>query len=181
MKAKTRADKARLAISRSIAKANRSYCKAGEAQRRVMIAKDALQQLKMHKTVATPGTYVGARTLAAEARLDGAVQLQELLHNPALKSSCNVCARGALLLSAVRYRNDCTIGPGGWTSEDSLVKEFSRAQQELIESAFESYDEGETWNEEFLSDAERRDPDKLLALILKNIVRNKGTFKITER
>lgn len=173
------------AIAASIYKANTAYDKASPAQRRVMIAEDALQQLKMGKYCATPGKYLDACGLADEASLNHEVQLNTLLHNPALKSSCDVCARGALLLSAVRFRNDCIIYTHGGTSEDSWVKEFSD-QQEVIEAAFEDYDmrdsdDGNPWCEKFLTEKEREDPDKRLELILKNIIRNKGTFKSNQR
>lgn len=175
------------AIATTIYKANSAYDKASAAQRRVMIAEDALKQLKIGRFVATPGTYVNAYRLAHEAKLDDRdnVQLNTLLHNPALKSSCNVCARGALFLSAVRFRNDCTINGSGDTSESSFVKEFAD-QQGRIEEAFEecdgedyTYENG--WADRFLHVNERNDPDKRLALILKNIIRNKGAFKPTER
>lgn len=197
MKAKTRQNKTKtqaklnyekakqdFAIATSIYEANTAYDKASAAKRRVMIAEDALKQLKMGKYVATPGTYVRTNGLADEAKLEHEVQLNTLLHNPALKSSCNVCARGALLLSAVRFRNDCTIDSGGGTSEDSHVKEFND-QQFKIETAFEEYEEvggeGNDWSDTFLNKKERNDPDKRLELILKNIIRNKGTFKANQR
>lgn len=175
------------AIATSIYKANTSYDKATPAQRRVMIAEDALEQLKIGRFVATPGTYVNACALANEAKLQGEVQLNTLLHNPAMKSSCNVCARGALLLSAVRFRNDCIIGSGGYTSDDSFVKEFED-QQEEIETAFEEYtswdldkEDQEYWADKFLTKKERNDPEKRLELIFQNIIRNKGTFKENQR
>lgn len=172
------------AIATSIYKANTVYDKASEAQRRVMIAEDALKQLKLGRFVATPGTYVDASDLALESRLECSVQLNTLLHNPTLKSSCNVCARGALLLSAVKFRNDCTIEEDGITSEDSNVREFA-GQQGVIESAFEQYDSEESngngWADKFLTKKERIDADTRLELILKNIIRNKGTFNRNQR
>lgn len=171
-------------IAKSIYKANTAYDKASEAQRRVMIAEDALKQLKIGRFVATPGTYVSACDLAYEAGLTHKVQLNTLLHDPTLKSSCDVCARGALLLSAVRYRNDCTIAEDGYTSEDSFVREFAE-QQCRIENAFEEYDsedtDGEGWADKFLSKKERGNATTRLELILKNIIRNKGTFKASQR
>lgn len=176
------------AIATSIYKANTTYDKASEAQRRVMIAEDALAQLKIGKYVATPGTYVDAGELSVEAKLEDEVQLNTLLHDQTLKSSCNVCARGALLLSAVRHRNDCLIGTDGITSDESWVKEF-QGQQEEIEAAFENYafsdrpnlEEGNEWCKKFLTKKERADETKRLELILKNIIRNKGTFKANQR
>jgi hypothetical protein len=173
-------------IAKSIFKSSLAYEKATAAQRRVMIAEDALAQLKMGRFMATPGTYVSARGLARESKIEDEVQLNTLLHNSALKSSCNVCARGALLLSAVRHRNDCTIDNYGETSEESFVKEFED-QQEVIEAAFEDYeldseDGGENkWCEKFLSKKERDNATTRLELILKNIIRNKGTFKQNQR
>lgn len=178
-----------LSIAKTILQTSVEYEKATAAQRRVMIAKDALAQLKIGKYVATPGTYVDAMDLAEEAKLKDEVQLNTLLHNPALTSSCNVCARGALLLSAVRHRNDCTIDSYGSTSEDTYVEEFAD-QQEEIEAAFEDYsyrdredgeEEGNVWCEKFLTKKERGDETKRLELILKNIIRNKGTFKANQR
>lgn len=180
--AKARQD---FAIAKSIFKANTAYDKASEAQRRVMIAEDALHQLKVRRFVATPGTYVDATDLAEEAKLKDDIQLNTLLHNPALKSPCDVCARGALLLSAVKFRNDVTIDPEGGTSEESFVREFQDNDQlYIIEHAFEDEayeDDGQSWAEKHLSSKERKDPDKRLELILKNIIRNKGTFKANQR
>lgn len=189
-KTKTELDfeKAKLdfAIAKSIYESNTAYDKASEAKRRVMIAKDALEQLKIGRFWATPGTYVDACKLAHEAKLDDSVQLNTLLHNSKLKSSCDVCARGALLLSAVKFRNDCIISEDGGTSEDSFVKEFA-GQQNEIEAAFEDYDptrdneDGNPWCDKFLNKKERNSPTKRLELILKNIIRNNGTFKANQR
>lgn len=179
-------DRAKLGlnIAKTILKTSAAFEKANPAQRRVMIAEDALQQLKIGKFVATPGTYVNACDLADEAGITDDVQLNTLLHNPTLKSSCDVCARGALLLSAVRYRNDCTIDDCGTTSEDSHVREFG-TEQYGIEEAFEEYDSentnGEGWADKFLSKKERGNATTRLELILKNIIRNKGTFKANQR
>jgi hypothetical protein len=166
------------AIARSYYKNNKAYEQASPASRRLMIAKDALQQLKAGRFTAKQGTYLYAGELAEESGITETAQLHTLLHNPTLKSSCTVCARGALLLSAVRFRNDVTIDPLGGTSENSQVDEFED-QQYTIESAFE--DDDSDWAGDFLSEKEMQDPDKRLELILKNIIRNSGTFKKNQR
>lgn len=115
-------------VQRNIDKFNRKFKKATAAQRRVLIARDALTQLEAEKYKAMEGDYVYAVPLASEAGLSSEAQLNTLLHNPSLKSSCKVCALGALLLSAVRHRNDCEIYADGYTSETDFVREFSDKQ-----------------------------------------------------
>src|SRR5262245_52142706 len=77
-------------IAKSIFQMAQAYEKSSPAQRRVMIAEDALLQLKMKKFVTETGIYVDAKDLADEASLEQEVQLNKLLHDKNLKSSCNV-------------------------------------------------------------------------------------------
>lgn len=171
-------------IERSIAKANKKYNKATPAQRRVMIAKDALKQLGAKRIKAACGTYVNVYNLQREAQVESTEQLQRLLHNPNLTSQCHVCARGALLLSAVMYRNDCFVYEDSATpSESEYIKEFSESQQDMIEAAFEEWtgNPGGKWSAKFLTGEECSNDQKRLELILKNIIRNKGTFKPNQR
>lgn len=185
-------------INAAIRKANAAYKKATPEQRRVMLARDARKEIEKGRYNVDQGTFV---RLPFDFYDDVSAQLQPLLHDPQ-QPACTVCADGALFLSAIRFRNDCTVGHA-----DSLdnrlpteLKEFSAAQRRLIEIAFEEgcgfygVERGQTGDgDEFIpTEADKQaaawsgehglydDTERLLA-ILTNIIRNKGTFKPTEK
>jgi len=163
-----------------------------KAEQRVAVAKDALKQLQYEKYTATKGVYIGHELETRvckwvdgydDAELSNAKeQLQPLLIKD--KGLCKVCAKGALFLSAVRKFNKATVGD--MSDENFKVAEniFGSTNFDLIEAAFEKWDYlrgNSTWNIPSL-DAEAfghkydNDHDRLVA-ILKNIIKNNGTFK----
>lgn len=174
--------------------------KLGKAEARILIAKDALKQMKFWKI--TAGKYCEFNTVVPTGE-----SLQKIL--PKVQQNCEVCAKGALFLSFVRKFNNVSTNDlnrqtsydyNDWNnfnaekeyvSADSgficrkLEKYFTRTQLDLIEFAFEGEDVcGDTWQKtEEYQDKVRAysqqfpDDEERLKVILKNIVRNGGTFK----
>lgn len=202
MKALTEAQRKQKRIRASIIKANAAYKKATPAGRRVLIAQDAIEQIKLQKVEVREGFFCDIRRVLPD---NGEAQLQELLHDPDAPQ-CSGCALGTLFLSSVRMRNqfkvDAFSDPEGEIIP--LLKEFSQRQRELIEIAFEMGDgwysverhrtwgggelvvtkqhrEAMDWAIGFLSAGERECENTRLLILLENIVRNKGTLVPTER
>lgn len=129
---KTKQTNPQVLIARSIAKANRQYKNATAAQRRVLIAKDALEQLESRKLSAMCGNYIDATALAPQAN-EGEyvdVPLQPLLHDPKAPQ-CQACACGSLLLSAIRFRNRCDIDEAGRLSIDDSTRSSHNSNKKL--------------------------------------------------
>jgi len=107
--------------------------------------------------------------------------------------ACEVCVRGSLLVSLIRKDNNFTgedldnMSCGyfdSWSVEDKrLLELFSPEQLSLIEYAFENFSADRYINEKDLDKVEdffvlyeHNNTERLIA-ILKNIIKNKGTFK----
>jgi hypothetical protein len=167
-----------------------------QAEKRVVIAKDVLEQLRTQKFIAKCGAYVDDQihNLDVFWPAEYGASLQAAL--PKVKN-CKVCALGAVFMSKVNKFNRFNVGDS-LNSEDlraNLKGIFSYAQLFLIEAAFEGdgNDAGAYYvrgcPEDVsgaLTDKDRRaafefcrrheDADTRLKAIMRNIVRNKGTF-----
>lgn len=168
--------------------------KLSKAQMRVAIAKDVIAALNTKHYAARSGSYISG-TVALPKKKKPTVDIRPLLKK-ALKQ-CHVCAKGALFVSAVeRYNNVSCSLYAGQTSislfgrfndeeliSDHLIEYFTRRQIDLIETAFEG--DNVTGNYEFGPDLfpaihyveEFPDAEARMIAIMKNIVKNKGTFK----
>lgn len=167
------------------------FNKLSKAEKRVVIAKDALAQLRLNKWSARMGLYVQFGNGINVANKENA-QLCKILPKG---GKCEVCARGALFLSAVRKFNDFKVSQLELAYEQDEVRDigsyefrkyelgfFTRAQIKLIEAAFEGYDFISSSWPKAVQDGCRHFYENFttqtrLEAILKNIVRNKGTFK----
>lgn len=188
MKTKTKATTTKpTKLELKIKKLNAAYKKASPAQRRVMIAKDALAQIERGKIRPESGTYVYLRnghTIGYDTPLQPAL----LKDSPI---TCDCCAKGALFISCVRLSNRYNGNPSGIGSGgiNSLVN-WPAGNYEDIEAAFElwhgdaGYDTGgystsyswvRKWEEKYPEGGHEEDRDRLVA-ILKNIIRNRGLF-----
>ena len=139
-------------LNKQVRKTNTAFMVASPAEKRVMIAKDALERLKSKKIIASSGEFVefgSWETKFAEDYFGSdkwfkqykGKEFQKIL--PKLEE-CNVCALGGLFTSQVRLANNCKV-----TSEEleysaldmtdrmKQMKYFSRKQRALIELAFE--------------------------------------------
>jgi hypothetical protein len=163
--------------------------KVSKAEQRVIIAKDALAQLKAERFIAQAGVYVGAELfddLEKRSDFNDDAQAKPLL----LKKEtvpCRVCAKGALFLSAVRKYNKATIDDIACDVMTVAENIFGKKQFDQIEAAFEQWEETKSNNYEdsdgipapkaYAFGMKYNDDTERLEAILKNIIKNKGTFK----
>ena len=140
--------------------------KMPKAQARVEIAKDVIAAVKAQRLVPTRGHYV-----VFDEPVTG-----ELRQELANIKSCQVCALGALMVAKVARTNKCDLFNEISLSRDEttshLIEFFSDDELDEIEQAFEGvvvYDQ-KYWFKY------PDDSDRLIA-IMKNIIKNNGTFK----
>jgi len=188
-------------INKVLLKSNAAFKKATKAEKRVMIAKDVLAQIKANRYIAESGTWVDANWNIRN-EIDGTESVQKLFADRTIET-CNVCALGSLFMSCTNLNNNTCVsdinygGEGteigerieeGDTLSNGLNKIFSKKQLQLIEVYFEKGDgwfgeAGYTGNYigedsrhvEYFNDA-YPDDDERLVEIMKNIVANDGTF-----
>lgn len=118
--------------------------------------------------------------------------------------NCNVCAKGAMFLSHIRKDSDeCTVSQAADGGDEQIIENrltdlFSEEQLDLIEAAFETeahhYTDDHGTDDDFNEDGDPKrgtigakaerfgdkystDQRRLMA-IMRNIIRNKGTFKL---
>ncbi len=151
-----------------------SRAKMGEAELRVAVAKDVLKQVQAKKYVATKGVYINTKSFKPNCELQ-----PQLISKKA--PVCEVCGIGSAFLSLVRLDNAFKAqDEAGFVYEndmrDRLKKVFFVEQLWLIEDNFERQA-----NEKDRKDLDiNHDEDKptdILIKIMKNIIKNKGTYK----
>lgn len=170
--------------------------KMTNTEKRVLIAKDVIKLIKAKKIVVESGKYF---KLNSRYEYVGK-QLNKVL--PKIKK-CEVCALGGLFYSYVMKYNNYEIDENGinyigkicnsgYEMRDLLKSIFSEKQLYLIECAFEESDINENCESaeysyetieravEYKEKHELDDDsyDKLLIHIMKNIIKNKGVFKV---
>lgn len=171
------------------------------SDQRVQIAQDVLSWLIGGKLLAKHGTYVGWE--GDSPAIDPDKQLSVQLKNAA---PCNVCAKGAAFIVAVDRFNqiqardvvDIDREAGGNLNiegdgfENFLTRFFEKEQIDQIEAAFEGWSPQRQNDEHHESNLYEDDMDELydfsdlfldkehadvrLAMIMRNVVFNKGTF-----
>lgn len=172
------------------------FAKMTDAQKRVAIMKDVLEQLDAQK-------YIASSTYFRPLRDVWDTETQLITHESIRDKKCSLCAKGAIFVSRMGKFNDV----GSFHSRASVadaacelgttLPEFPIRMADDIESAFESciedtkafedatneveydspefrelYSQQESWNK---LPAENR-----LRLICANVIRNKGDFKPLE-
>lgn len=182
------------------------YKKMTKAEKRVAIAQDVIAQIKCETYVPQSGVYVDIDTSEKSddigQDLDDIEQKSADLLITEGMVQCTVCAKGAMFMSHIRKDSDtCTLsdameGQDENVIENRLTDTFSEEQLDLIESAFESdgsfyadnhdedsYDDdgdfspGSLGNKAQKYGSRYNDDQKRLLAIMRNIIRNKGTFK----
>ncbi len=164
-------------------------------KKRVTIAKDALKQVQLEKYKVLSGNgYVvndeledEINTLQQEIENKGEdsckVELREHLDSILGKvQKCEVCAKGALFLSAIRKFNNFSLSDASWDgvdgeASDQTRKIFGRKNADLIENYFEHSDPYKYFDNDSYKWSYGYEDDERLILILKNVIENKGTFK----
>lgn len=179
--------------------ANALFSKMSPPERRVAIAKDVLLQLKSKRYKATSGIYIDFKNPLIE--YDNVADLSDApLCALSEGVKCDVCARGAMFMSACGLFDKLTASDmnmdadysstlDGFDSEFQKYESrfFSRAQLALIEAAFEGNDvqdklsakeeeAARKWYKAHKGGAAVR-----LKAIMNNIIRNKGTFVLPKR
>ena len=165
-----------------------------KSEMRVALAKDVLDQLEKGKILASGCCYL-LPAYSEEGEASGEASEDLSLRTVLQKqSACGVCAVGSLFLEYARRgkarQEDLDKEANEADFHDTLLKIFSSRQLFLIETAYEA-----SANVSPLSDAgipktlvrraescyhNRERPDRL-RLIMKNIVRNGGHFKVPQR
>jgi hypothetical protein len=188
-------------INEALRKSNAAFKKATKAEKRVMIAKDVLTQIKAKRYIPESGTWVDPNWNIRN-EIDGTESVQKLFADRTIET-CNVCALGGLFMSCTNLNNNTCVsdinygGEGdllgekiqdGDTLSNGLNKIFSKKQLQLIEVYFEK---GDGWFGEdrytgnYIGEDSRHvqyfndaypDDDERLVEIMKNIVANDGTF-----
>jgi len=155
-----------------------------EQKKIVIILSDALAQLKVEAYNANPGSYISIdldEAIGGIKNSDNNKELKAFLPKLVTSSKpCNVCAKGAIFLSGVRKYNNFTIGDAKECSLDDVAGNKARdlvgyENADLMEQYFEGWDDDGTgqadeWEEKY------PDPTDRLIAILKNAIKNKGTF-----
>jgi hypothetical protein len=183
-----------------------SFSRLSRAEKRMTIAKDVIAQIKRGKYIAEKGTYISDITTPKledswGSKVEG-FEEKDVQKNFSKIQSCTVCALGACLMSSTKFANQLVFEDVDSVDADSMVKNekvnklfkslFSPEQLFLIEEAFEGDNEGCSSRVGKMMGA--RVPKKLLKKsvkffdesgedehrlisIMKNIIKNKGTFK----
>lgn len=175
---------------------NEEFKKATKAQKRVMIAKDVLAQIKAKRYFPESGEWVrplwSGDQKSIDIKLNPNSSIKDAFKSKAI-NSCQVCALGGLFMSCTNLNNNTTVQDlkdetyiGDLVADDDKISNglnriFTQKQLMLIEIYFEgsqgyfrdhlsSDEKAETFLENY-SDDER------LEMIMQNIIDNDGTFK----
>jgi len=155
-------------LARRTKASNAKYAQMSRAEKRVTIAKDVIKAIAAEQIIPTHGDYFSLSSYSYYP--DDQASLQDLL--PTLPA-CNVCAKGAILICGVARQNKVTYGQAddwgtyhGARLSRVLGGVFSPTQLSLIEEAFED-----------ARDANGEETNATMTKIMKNIVKNGGTFK----
>lgn len=134
-------------------KANKPLTKVEE--KRVVILKDAVAQIKAEKYVATSGTYVddkldGKITAldeylgSVEDRNTEEVELKDYLDKMvSVKAPCEVCAKGSILLSSIRKYNNLSVSEAASCELSDIADQkaqdmFGQQNADMMEDFFEA-------------------------------------------
>lgn len=163
-----------------------TFNKKTKAQQRVIIAKDVLLRINDDKIIPTQGRFC---KLPAKIAEDNSASLQDFMNKN--KKHCYACGKGSLFMSFVGIKNEFTRGDiyGGENINSSamiaLSKIFTPQQLALIETAFEKvyyyWNVGLTVTQKTKAiefGKKFKYPSGRLIAIMKNIIKNKGTFTI---
>ena len=169
---------------------------AATERKRVEILKDAVKQLKLERYVTNQNGYI---QFYDNDEIYSAINASEILTGKKAheisakklidqfvtsKKPCDVCAKGALTISAIRKYNACSLNELSNLDDNASVRArriFGTANADLMEQFYED------WSHE-LSDDELKekchewhemypDANKRLIAIFENAIKNKGIFK----
>jgi hypothetical protein len=165
-------------------------------ERKVILCKDVLARIKQERLTVNWGFYINGiyrlPEILGREKFDEPVTPDDCL---VIEKHCEVCARGALLLSRIRLFNSVewedlkSFGGIGIVQEhttDILSEAFSPEELLAIEAAFEARNDEDNdayigEDEEYSQDCigfglEYEHPDDRLVAIMENIIENNGDF-----
>ena len=170
-------------IANIIKKRNAQWEKATNMQRRVMVARDALERIESGQY--QPEFMVYERFISGQFRnKNGEKSLQVVLVDSTAKCEC--CAVGSLFLSKISFTNEASVsdvacnsisssnynvyrnGIAGWR-DGGLCKLFSHQVLRKIEKIFE----GMLPVKQLIG----KNAEERLIYILNNLIKNKGRFR----
>ncbi len=174
---------------------NEEFKKATKAQKRVMIAKDVLAQIKAKRYFPESGEWVkplwSDDQKSIDIKLDPNSSIKDAFKSKAI-NSCQVCALGGLFMSCTNLNNNTTVQDMkteyylGEVVQDNdkisngLNRIFTQKQLMLIEIYFEGgegYFKGYSDENLLVTFFESFNDDERLKMIMQNIIDNNGTFK----
>lgn len=177
------------------------FNKLGQRIKAVLVAKDVIKQLNANIYQTTSGSYINLTYRVPHNSADLLDARACLLKPKDIKLECTVCARGALFLSGIRFKDKLTLEDidsadvGGSVlphdERESTKGIFSHRQILLIEAAFEGFcnfecEDGsdlyiadiiKSYYYSFGTNSNNASENRLIG-IMKNIIRNKGVFII---
>lgn len=177
---------------KKVNKLNKLFIKASPSEKRIIIAKDVINQINLGKYISKSGVY-------CEFNKSIIGDLQKHLLKPSV--NCKVCAIGSLFSSSIRINDKYKISSScqnidNYPMMDELLKYFSEEQLHLIEKAYESWKNSILCTTKEINASNYRDRKKLtstsslrneeeykklnkeaLLSIMLNITKNKGTFR----
>lgn len=184
-------------IQKEIDKRNKIFKKASPAQKRVLIAKDVIDQIRLNKIKPQNGVFfrsnyidkIDEQVYGYDER-DSISMQKTLLSDKAGK--CRCCALGSLVTSCTLYNNKSTLADlqhdflnlgdtirYGEKISNGLNEIFDKEQLKLIEIAFEKgvgYFCGYMEYEAISFGQRFRSAEKRLIAIMQNIIENEGEF-----
>lgn len=196
------------ATKKKTVKPAKKFSRMTKAEKRVAIAKDVLEGLRLKKLVATNGTYFGFRDNDERADWWSALgwNPRELWRVPVdidldakpaepikAPKQCSVCAIGSVFVSAVDRFDELTIGEAsrafsGGNREamtNYLGRWFPAKQLALMETVFEGSDISKSLSVKDLAAAVREHgrlaplgAERTMEAIMRNIIRNGGALKL---
>ena len=173
----------------AIEKKNKAFARMSAKRKRLAIAADVIEQVRLKRFTAEQNVYVGIdalRDYKESIVYESAALQQFLVYPPKNAVSCTVCGIGAIVLSKAKLGNEVVLKHRYF--HEALEDIFSERQQCLIETAFEGYNSGPySWSDDENEEANPAavkfyrkyagNDDKRLVAIFRNILKNDGEFK----
>ena len=184
-----------------ITKRNKAFEGKTDAEKRVLVAKDVLAQIKQNKFHPSTGSYLGFSNLNSDTtNLREAFLTGNILESGTNAAECSCCALGAMMMSCTLFNNNIDLEKdklqifkmgeairGGSVFGNGLTTIFSEKQLAMIEIAFErgggSFAYFNAPEVTYSMHLKCRDfgcrfdnPKSRLRAIMNNIVKNKGEF-----
>lgn len=187
-------------INKKIEIRNKIFETASKTEKRILIAKDIMAQIKSKKFKAVCGIYTETSDACVKAEDLDSTSLQVGLE--VSNVICECCAKGAIVLSKIRFANEVDIyknierNPTIYNDPAKIKDIFSIKQLDLMESAFEVEDYKRLANEEINERLTRlttlvfskkqikaikfgskfKNANDRLIAIMENVIKNKGAF-----